>query len=322
MCLHVNCRAEALSPHLAQKLADEFKSLITERVLPLDIILKTVVLAHGALWKHRMFRLSSSNGHKKGPLLAASAAIESSIASHLLLMHRMLLEVGIAQINEASPEDVEHDLAQCITAAFRRTLPALRIASKWIRANLRYVSQAAQGVNGATESEEHLKIKGRDRRRGGDRRSASVSLGLSTPGLTRFWRVYAQFSNALISAFPADRLPKLATVLEEDVEMAGFLPLKKFVPTEVVGVDLPSKTGVGNGGIQTVPVEQVHPNEEQLMRIADLLADAQAIAQDEVRLHMHSSRDIRSCGPCSLDLSFRLLGRQIRNERIARACAE
>ena len=31
-----------------------------------------------------------------------------------------------------------------------------------------------------------------------------------------------------------------------------------------------------------LPLDQVHPNEEQLMRISDILADALAIADDEV----------------------------------------
>ena len=278
-------RAEAITPHLAQKLADDFRSLVTERVLPLDIILKTVVLAQGALWKHRMFRIASTNGHRKGPSPASSTAVESSIAAHLLLMHRVLLEVGIVQINETPPEDAgEHDLAQRITAAFRRTLPALRMSSKWLRANLRYVNTVT------TDPEPNAsKGKGRDRRRGGDRRSSSMSLSVSIPGLPEFWRVYAQFSTALLRSFPVDRLPKLATLLEEDIEMAGFMPLKRFVPLEVVGAASSKEnakvppTGTTNAGLQTaVPAEQVHPNEEQLMRIADLLADAQAIAKDEV----------------------------------------
>ncbi|KAI0753221.1 hypothetical protein C8Q80DRAFT_1267638 [Daedaleopsis nitida] len=277
--------AEAIAPNLAPKLAEDFRSLISERVLPLDIILKTVVLAQGALWKHRMFRTATTNGHKKGPSPASSAAIESSIASHLLLMHRVLLEVGIVQIFEAPPEDVgEHDLAQRITAAFRRTLPALRIASKWLRANTRYTSLSSQS-SGFTEPE--TRSKGRDRRRGSDRRSSSMS-STTIPGLTDFWRAYCRFSNALVRAFPVDKLPKLTTMLEEDIEMAGFLPLKKFVPIEVVGAPVPNKegaktaqSGAASAGFQGILPEQVHPNEEQLMRIADLLADAHALVKDE-----------------------------------------
>ena len=251
----------------------------------MDIILKAVVISQGALWKHRMFRAAPSNGHKKGPSSATWSAIESSIATHLLMMHRVLLEVGIVQIAEVPPEDaVEHDLAQSITAAFRRTLPALRIASKWLRANLRHVNQPTQPDSESNSS----RSKGRDRRRGGDRRAASISTSLTFPGLPEFWRAYAQFSTALHRAFPPDKLPKLVTTLEEDVEMAGFSPLKKFVPGEVVGATLnkegPKDAHIGcvNGVPQVVPPEQVHPNEEQLMRIADLLVDAQAIVRDEV----------------------------------------
>nr|VWO99485.1 Uncharacterized protein [Ganoderma boninense] len=277
--------AEAISPNLANRLAEDFRSLVSGRVLPMDIILKAVVLAQGALWKHRMFRTAPTNGHKKGPSPATSSAIESSIATHLLMMHRVLLEVGIVQIAEVPPEDaVEHDLAQSITAAFRRTLPALRIANKWLRANIRYVGQSTQQDPESTSS----RSKGRDRRRGGDRRSASVSVSSTIPGLPEFWWAYAQFSTSLHRAFPPDKLPKLVTTLEEDVEMAGFSPLKKFVPGEVVSAAAPKegskdgRNGSANGVPHAVPPEQVHPNEEQLMRIADLLADAQGIVSDEV----------------------------------------
>ncbi|KAI1790092.1 hypothetical protein LXA43DRAFT_1150285 [Ganoderma leucocontextum] len=267
--------AEAISPNLANRLAEDFRSLISERVLPLDIVLKTVILAQGALWKHRVFRTAPTNGHKKGPSPATSSAVESSIAAHLLMMHRVLLEVGAVQIAEVPPEDaIEQDLAQHITAAFRRTLPALRIASKWLRANLRYVGQPTQPDSEASSS----RSKGRDRRRGSDRRSASVSLSLTIPGLPEFWRAYAQFSTALHRAFPPDKLPKLVTTLEEDVEMAGFSPLKKFVPGEVVGAVANKESAKG---VRSGSADGVHPNEEQLMRIADLLVDAQSLVKDE-----------------------------------------
>ena len=281
--LHLFERAENISPDLPQKLADDFKSLISDRVLPLDIILKVIVLAQGALWKHRMFRTSSANGHKKGSSAMSSAAVESSIAAHLLLLHRVLLEVGIAQIAEAPPEDAgDHDLAQRITAAFRRTLPALRMAGKWVRANLRYIAQTTQ--QDGTGS----KPKGRDGRRNNDRRSSSTSTTSTPfPGLPEFWSAYAQFSTALRRAFPPKELPVLDITLEEDVDLAGFLPLKKFVPGEVVGGSSSkdgSKTSQGGSTdkAHNVPAEQVHPNVEQLMRIADLIVDAEALAEDAV----------------------------------------
>ncbi|KAI9068647.1 hypothetical protein FKP32DRAFT_1663640 [Trametes sanguinea] len=284
--------ARSIAPHLARKVAEDFKALVSERVLPSDIISNAIVLAQGALWKHRMFRNSPSNGHRKSGPAGASVAIESSIAGHLLAMQRVLLEVGIVQIAEAPSEDTaEHDLAQRITAEFRRTLPALRIASKWLRANLRYLAQAWQQLvtsedGETTPSRQH----GRERRRGGDRRASGGSPAMVVPGLRLFWRTYAHFSTVLWRAFPQERLPKTTTTLEEDIEMAGFLPLKKFVPNDVVSVVGASKdaakdgnnSATHNGGFKVVQPEQVHPNEEQLMRISDLLADALALARDDI----------------------------------------
>ncbi|KAL7284547.1 hypothetical protein ACG7TL_001839 [Trametes sanguinea] len=284
--------AQTIAPQLAKKVADDFKALVSERVLPSDIITNTIILAQGALWKHRMFRNSSSNGHRKSGPAGASAAIESSIAGHLLAMQRVLLEVGIVQIAEAPAEDTaEHDLAQRITAEFRRTLPALRIAGKWLRANLRYLAQAWQQLVASEEGEmTPSKQNSRDRRRGGDRRASGGPPAMIVPGLRQFWRTYAHFSTVLWRAFPQERLPKITTTLEEDVEMAGFLPLKKFVPNDVVSVVGASKDAAKdvsngaahNGGFQVVQPEQVHPNEEQLMRISDLLADALALARDDI----------------------------------------
>lgn len=233
-----------------------------------------------------MFR-NSGGGHRKSIPAAASAAIESSIATHLLTMHRVLLEVGIVQISEAPPEDAaEHDLAQRITAEFRRTLPALRIASKWLRANLRYLAQAWQQLMAdSVGNDGSSKPKGR--RRESDRRSSAAPATVSMPGLSEFWRSYAQFATALWRIFPQQKLPKLVTTLEEDIEMAGFLPLKKYVPADVVGVAVSPKDGASDdrGGVNSklLPPEQVHPNEEQLMRIADILADAVALGRDDVR---------------------------------------
>ncbi|KAI0357871.1 hypothetical protein OH77DRAFT_1308904 [Trametes cingulata] len=285
--------AQMIAPNLPQKVAEEFKALVSDRVLPADTILKALILAQGALWKHRMFRNSSGGGHRRNMPAAASAAIESSIVNHLLTMHRVLLEVGIVQIAEAPPEDAgEHDLAQRITAEFRRTLQALRIGSKWLRANLRYLAQGWQQLAASGNVPETTSIpsksKGRDRRRDNDRRSSSIPVAVSMTSLPEFWRTYAQFSTALWRVFPQDRLPKDATTFDEDVEMAGFLPLKKFIPSEVIGSAAASKDASKddrNGTTSAVKVlrsEQVHPNEEQLMRIADLLADAMVLARDEI----------------------------------------
>ena len=74
------------------------------------------------------------------PIPAGTPAIvEWSMLDHLLDFHGALLEVGEDELRDLPPIDSIDDLAQRITATFRRTLPALRIASKWLRANFKYV---------------------------------------------------------------------------------------------------------------------------------------------------------------------------------------
>jgi hypothetical protein len=252
---------EATSPKQGESVLKDFASLVSERILPIDTISKVIVLAEGALWKHRTIRDSTAPG-----TISSAVAIESHIATHVLGLHRVLLECGLVELAESPPQDAaENDLAQRITATFRRTLPALRIAGKWLRANFKYVQGQQSGV---TKTNEELVSTKKEKRKGG----ASFSI----TGVPLFWESYAQFMSALYRLFPEGSLPALTSPLEEDVDMRGFLPLKKLMVGEEKG-DLESKGG-GNKA-----VTQVHPNEEQLMRIADLLNDAKMLIEFEVR---------------------------------------
>ncbi|KIP05453.1 hypothetical protein PHLGIDRAFT_14539 [Phlebiopsis gigantea 11061_1 CR5-6] len=262
---------------MGERVVEEFAALVTDRILPIEMISKIIILVQGALWKHRMVR-RPSNAEKRSSRLAVT---ESHIVTHLIAAHRVLLENGIVELAEAPPEDAaEGDLAQRITATFRRTLPALRMAGKWLRSNTRYLSQSLKSpANGGEEVVVAKDSKGRDRRGGN-----SV---ITVDGICDFWREYARFSTSLINAFPVESLPKLMTQLEEDVDMAGFLPLRKYM----VGSDGqplgPSRHIVLDNVQPAANVTDlqdpcaVHPNEEQLMRIADILVDAKAVAEDE-----------------------------------------
>lgn len=250
MIAHLNIfRMDSDSPKHADGVINEFADLVSERILPIDTITKIIVLSQGALWKQRMMRDSDKKQIASG---ASPAVIESSIFQHVLALHRVLLDSGIVELAEAPPMDAaEHDLAQRITATFRRTLPALRVAGKWLRANLKYVANA--DVDAA-------------------------KLGLRIGEVQAFWAVYARFVSALKRSFPPDRLPQLVVPLEEDVEMRGFLPLRKMMVGE--GRPATEKKSAETPGM---PSAQVHPNEEQLMRISDLLDDVKALIEMEVR---------------------------------------
>lgn len=249
---------ESTSPKHAEGVLKDFATLVSERVLPTDTISKVIVLAEGALWKHHTIRDPIS------PVAASSPiTIESHIATHVLGLYRVLLEIGLVELAESPPQDAaENDLAQQITATFRRMLPALRIAGKWLRANFKYVLQGQQ--SGAMKIKEDVVS---------NKRKSGATLAIA--GLPLFWESYAQFTSALYRSFPEGKLPALTSPLEEDVDMRGFLPLKKLMVGEEQG-DVESQE-VGNK-----VTAQVHPNEEQLMRIADLLNDVKVLIGFEV----------------------------------------
>ena len=60
-------------------------------------------------------------------------------------------------------------------------------------------------------------------------------------------------------------LPGCHEVLEEDMDMRGFVPLIRGL------------SGGEAGGEETGDGGEVHPNEQQLMRIADLQVDARLL---------------------------------------------
>ena len=221
-------------PKHDENVVKEFSELVSDRALSIDTITKVVIAAQGALWKHR--KASTS----------ANVSMESRIASHVLALHRALLQSGIAELDEAA-KIVEEDLAMRITATFRRTLPALRIASKWLRANLEYVV-------GGTRWNTKEPV-----------RSVVIS------DISGFWEAYASFATRIVLVFPPTSVPMLKGPLEEDVDSRGYLPL---------GGNLEKDTSsVGSEGEDSRTTEQVHPNEEQLMRIWDIGHDARLIAE-------------------------------------------
>ena len=83
------CSTAPLLQAHSQQLLESFSELISERILPIDMIWKVVILAHGALWRHRSTRHPTRN-LTHGNKLASAIAIESHIATHILDLHRVL----------------------------------------------------------------------------------------------------------------------------------------------------------------------------------------------------------------------------------------
>ncbi|KAL0579931.1 hypothetical protein V5O48_002102 [Marasmius crinis-equi] len=264
----------------AQEVFSEFYRLVSDRFLPEDFIIQVIVLSQAALWKYRMIRDSpkpSKNGdkHSTTPATATlpSTVIEARLFTHVLSLHRALMEVGIEQLKEPVPIGADGDLAQRIMVEFRRTLPALRIASKWLLANFKLVMQDPESL-GAKNGK-------------GGKRAQHKTTGQISPSsieTIEFWEKYAEFLRALSRAFPSNKLPDLTFALSEDIEMRGFLPLKGMLDAKN-GEGMKERDGTSGsaGTIDEVPTEEkeVHPNVVQLMRIKDLLNDAKKIIDME-----------------------------------------
>ena len=259
-------RMRSISPKHNEKIAQDFYFLVSGRHLSIDMILNTIVLAQGALWKHRMIRDPTQHRNRSDSTPDSAILIEWSILDHFLDLYRILLDVGKKELVDP-PE--ESDLGQKISAAFRRTLPALRIASKWLRANFKYLGQDQEFVAFQTKE----KSKGST----ASKRDLNKISGYSVKTI-KFWKSYASFTLALSQAFPSQKLPPFEAPLEEDIEMRGFLPLRNLIgESRRTGEKTPT-----SGALSAR--EQVHPNVEQLMRISDLLDDAKSLLDVEVCL--------------------------------------
>ncbi|KAG1752084.1 hypothetical protein EDB19DRAFT_1903483 [Suillus lakei] len=243
----------------AADVVKDFATLVSERILPIDTVTKVIVLSEGALWKHRMIRDTSPPSNRRSGGIPDPAIVESQILKHVLAIHQSLLEIGADELGFPPEDAAENDLAQCITAAFRRTLPALRVASKWLLENLKYVVHPPPPV-GSSQVEEIP--------------------GVFVSDMPVFWHHYLRFYNALYKRFPIEKLPSLLSPLDEDVDLRGFLPLRsRMIGDTPTIVDADMHKGNGSAAAGPQGRENVHPNEEQLMRISDLLKDVKNLAE-------------------------------------------
>lgn len=222
--------------------------------------------ALGALWTFRIARKgesskTSNNGPSKGTNAANKEAI---VLKHVMDLHLALLKLATAQLDPATlpttgtapngttlPNPAP---AEKITAVLRRILQSLRVASHWVTASADYLSRSTKP----------------------DKAPAALMRSMG-----EFWYSYAEFSTALNAAFGGDSAEMAAlsnVVLEEDVELEGFTPLKGSLKRH--HLDPGEKAG-------TVFLNQVHPNDEYLLRIRDILEDAEGLVKSEVLITLN-----------------------------------
>lgn len=244
-------------PRMRDALCEQFAHSLCARKLPSETIVKTTAMAIGSHWYCRLDASRVGPGAGGDPAEAAKAErrrlVEDLSLGFLFAVYTALVSVTVIEVEEAlvaragedesavadeDDDDVDTVLALAarITAVVRRILPSLRIMSRWLKSHLEYVSRAAHGSNPELRAT-----------------------------IETFWTAYKRLMLSLARLFPLVQLPSLDGPLEEDVDMRGFLPLRR-----------------GNAEESLEPQRaDVHPNEEQLMRIADLLVDVKLLMQTE-----------------------------------------
>jgi hypothetical protein len=200
---------------------------------------------------------SSKASHSKSEIVQK----EGIVLTYVMDLHLALLKLATAQLDPATlpttgtapngttlPNPAP---AEKISAVLRRILQSLRVASRWVTANSDYLYRCANP----------------------DKAPPAL---IRTTG--EFWSSYAAFATALNSEFgqgsTGDPGPLNPVLLEEDVELEGFTPLKGSLKRDRIAGTSKAGTGLLN---------QVHPNDEYLLRIRDILEDVEALVKSDVR---------------------------------------
>lgn len=259
-------------------------NLMIERILSADTIVQIVTTAIASLWTRRLWRGTSAK--EQGTLATNNVNTELEIMLHLIGVMTVMVQVGFSETREAMESAKRHPpsepsgssdqsstMVKNITAAFRRMLPALRIASKWLKSHVEYVERSRSHQRKSELSDQESSQAEEISKQQKEKLSEAVD---------ELWLHYVNFVNTIRFAFPFDRLPKFGTIgqsgmtnlsFEEDRDMRGFVPMKKamLIDAKIDATTLEA-AGVEN---------QLHPNEEHLVRIADILIDAKVIAESD-----------------------------------------
>ncbi|KAJ9474744.1 hypothetical protein PHBOTO_004610 [Pseudozyma hubeiensis] len=331
---------------LSRSVLATFSTLIRARALRADQIVQFLVIALCASWTTRLWRGAptassresprpSSDGSedrhrpravrgersskKRAPSPETARCVEFLVTAHVLGVFRELTAVDTAETRQAM--EANKDLAAALqhtdelsaparnlTAVVRRTLPALRIVTKWTKTHLEYMQRIQKRARDAMqqfgETDPEVVRSDMEVLPDSERPHPHHAAYADTlESMDRCWSQYVDLINSLRYAFPFDSLPNIGKVgsvgapalcLEEDSDMRGFAPTRKATQSTIPG-GTTINVGMGEAcaNVEAVRPSQVHPNEEQLMRIADLMIDAKVIAESDASpIHFDDTNNV------------------------------
>lgn len=225
------------------------------RQLPSEAIVKSTAIIIGTHWQARQGAFLTPAGRDDPK--AAERRLEAEIIALRLLLntYNQLLSVGASQVEEALQTRASESAIDIDDVEEKLHLHISAILRRLLPA-LRIFSK-------------WLKLNL-------DYITRIQRSGVLAEVISRFWETYTRLVIALATLFPIDHLPNLSQPLEEDVDMRGYIPLAWGMVK----------------GIGEEEQHDSHPNEEQLMRIADLQVDAKLLAQVSVSKALGSTLNL------------------------------
>ncbi|WVQ93930.1 hypothetical protein IAU59_001008 [Kwoniella sp. CBS 9459] len=243
---------------LQPSVLETLSALLKARRLSAEVIVKTMAIVIGSHYRAR-----STMGLEQAPKqIQRSLEAEKKALALLLGVFEVLMRVGAEEVEEArSTLGDESALALEGEEEVGDQLP------QFISAVLRRILPSLRIVSKWIKL--NLEYLGRH---------------TSLPAFTSFWATYRRFIDAVGSVFPIDRLPSLPEPMEEDIDMRGFMPLQRGIT---------NGTSNGTGALDGAGMQgEVHPNEQQLMRLADLQVDAKLISQRRAGANLGGGPDV------------------------------
>ncbi|CED82862.1 Nonsense-mediated mRNA decay protein [Phaffia rhodozyma] len=268
----------------------EYEYLLGRQLLSTEIILRTFVSLASVHWSKRMTRrvprLEKESPHSTAQSeLAILDIILDIIIVTLDIVVNDLIEcldpVKLARyhnrkerilpeeldarsketLNSKATVDSMDQFSSYLTVILRRSLPTLRVISKWIRSHQSYLSGISQNQSIlASTSDEPLR-----QQVSGKPPSCAQDTHRSQEKIQGTYRAYADLLNVLNITFPSTEIVSIDVSLEEDFEMRGFGPTHKLMGFQFHRTgDMERQTLGSRGG---------HPNREYLMRVSDLQKD-------------------------------------------------
>lgn len=331
---------------LSRSVLATFSTLIRARALRADQIVRFLVTALCASWTTRLWRSAPASSSKESPRPSSDGSedrhrpravrgersakkrapspetgrcVEFLVTAHVLGVFGELTAVDTAETRQAleANKELEAALQQVdapsaptrnLTAVVRRTLPAMRIVTKWTKTHLEYMQRIEKRARDAMQQygETDPDVVRSDMEVLPDSERPDphhVAYADTLESMDRCWSQYVDLINSLRYAFPFDSLPNIGKVgsvgapalcLEEDSDMRGFAPTRKATQSTIPGgTTIHVGMGEACANIEAVRPSQVHPNEEQLMRIADLMIDAKVIAESDASpIHFDDTNNV------------------------------